>query len=92
MTYNLRVRFTKEDKEEFKKITLEELYNGSTLTAIANRLGVSTSSIEIIRDELVLENLITKEEIAIASENRKKEEKENDPNRKKVLEGLMSQI
>lgn len=88
MKKDLRVRFTDEEKIEYKAITLNGLKQGQTFTEIANHIGISNSMVSAYKRELVAKGAITEEEIEIAKAERKQREKEENPDRKKVLQGL----
>ena len=88
MKKDLRVRFTDEEKIEYKSITLNGLKQGQTFTEIANHIGISNSMVSAYKRELVAKGAITEEEIEIAKAERKQREKEENPDRKKVLQGL----
>ena len=88
MKKSLRARFTDEEKNDYKAITLKGLKKGQTFTEIANHIGISNSMVSAYKRDLVSKGEITEEEIEIAKEERKQREKEENPDRKKVLQGL----
>ena len=75
MKKSLRARFTDEEKNDYKAITLKGLKKGQTFTEIANHIGISNSMVSAYKRDLVSKGEITQDEIDRAvreSENHKK--------------------
>ena len=85
---NIKVLFTEQEKEEYKTKTLKLLKEGKYCKEIAGLFGVSEKTVLLIRDNLIKEGKITKQEIDIKIKERKLKEKEQNLDRKIILQGL----
>lgn len=84
----LREERKKEEREKDTKRqeTLRLLRAGISDEEIAKEVGYSISGVGKVRRQLIKDGKTTKEEIRIAREKRKQEEKDNDKDRKFILE------
>jgi len=84
----IRSSFDEQERKLFTKITLEKLKEGKYKREIAKILGISELATKKIVEQLISGGKITQEEIDQAIQERELRDRENDPDRKKILEGL----
>lgn len=82
----LRIRFTEEEKEEFKQTLLDILPSGDNDMQIADNLGVSAKMISNYIKILIREGKTT--QLAVDKAREEKTQNERNKKKAKVLEGL----
>lgn len=82
----LRIRFTEEEKEEFKQTLLDILPSGDNDMQIADNLGVSAKMISNYIKILIEEGKTT--QLAVDKAREEKTQNERNKKKAKVLEGL----
>lgn len=82
----LRIRFTEEEKEEFKQTLLDILPSGDNDMQIADNLGVSAKMISNYIKILIKEGKTT--QLAVDKAREEKTQNERNKKKAKVLEGL----
>ncbi len=84
----MSIKFTEEEKSEYLKMILQALYEGKSYTEIAEHIGISATTVQRFKDKLIQNGEITQEQIKEARQMRKQDQKENNQDRQKILEGL----
>lgn len=84
----MSIKFTEEEKNEFFKIILQELYEGKSYVEIAEHIGIGSTTVQRFKDILIQNGEITQEQIKEARQRKRQEQKENSEDRQKILEGL----
>lgn len=84
----IRTIFTTQERNEFKNMTLEMLNEGISLSKISDHLGISATTVAVLKNELIAEGKITEEIIARKKEQRKEREKKENKRRSIILKGL----